>query len=201
MAAFRDFLQGLLVRGEVILVDPPQLTPADRPFALELLTRVGDRLMLDLAGEPIAWQPTLALNAAIWFADVCWLMVDDQIEVPANLGSQLGVPKSAADHFAVDIVLRMAGTVERRLRSRQANDPLRLALVETLRAWPLSGVRCEIHDSPTGSLDLGGHRGLQLLYAERLIAQPRDGWIPTTGTLREVVEWVFSEQGRVMGGR
>jgi hypothetical protein len=43
-------------------------------------------------------------------------------------------------------------------------------------------------------VDLGGHPGLLLLYAERLALRPRPAWA-LHGPAREYVELVFSEKG------
>ena len=58
-----------------------------------------------------------------------------------------------------------------------------------LRRWPLSGVLAGLDEGPTAPLDLGGHEGLMLLYAERLSRRDAPAWRPS-GRPLEYVELV-----------
>ena len=65
-----------------------------------------------------------------------------------------------------------------------------------LARWPLSGVLADLPGPPTAALDFGGHPGLQLLYAERLVGRERPAWVPPGGPARERAELVFRGRGR-----
>ena len=60
----------------------------------------------------------------------------------------------------------------------EQSKPLAVRLAEVLRQWPLTGVRSDIHAAPLTPLDFGGHPGLQLLYAERLLRNVKPEWVP-----------------------
>ncbi len=67
-------------------------------------------------------------------------------------------------------------------------DPLTLRLKDTLRRWPLSGVLANLDEPPFSPVELAGHPGLLLLYAERLVVRHLPAWLPgATGTA--YVEW------------
>ena len=55
------------------------------------------------------------------------------------------------------------------------------------------GAGTDVAESPTSDLQFHDHYGLQLLYAERLAANFRSAWVPTSGRTREVVELVFMQ--------
>ena len=65
-----------------------------------------------------------------------------------------------------------------------------------LRRWPLTGVLSDVAEPPTGDWSLAGHRGLELLYAERLASNFRSAWLPSEGRLRDVIEMVQRQQGK-----
>src|SRR5438093_406611 len=67
------------------------------------------------------------------------------------------------------------------------------------RRWPLSGVLADIDEPPLLPVDLGGHPGLLLLYAERLARQRRPAWV-ADGPAREYIELVFGERNLPLGG-
>jgi hypothetical protein len=67
-------------------------------------------------------------------------------------------------------------------------------LAELLRRWPLTGVLADLEDGPLAPVELGGHPGLLLLYAERLAESPRPAWVPR-GPALPFVEMVFAERG------
>ncbi len=74
-------------------------------------------------------------------------------------------------------------------------DPLVALLADVLRQWPLSGVLSDLEDGPPVPPDLGGHEGLMMLYAERLVSHDRPGWLPE-GRALEYVELVRGGRGR-----
>jgi hypothetical protein len=58
----------------------------------------------------------------------------------------------------------------------------------------LSGVLSDVEEEPLTSLDLGGHPGLRLLYAERLARNRKPAWFPPEGPAREYVELVLGDK-------
>jgi hypothetical protein len=140
----------------------------------------------------VAFDPAAAEWGARLLADACWRLTSDDPSEP--------VPKrehdSSAAHLSADVALRFLPTVYRRAKARGIDHPLVGVLDGTFRAWPLSGVLADLDGSPTGPTDFGGHAGLQMLYAERLAATGRAGWMPVGGTARERVEYAYAERGR-----
>jgi hypothetical protein len=57
-------------------------------------------------------------------------------------------------------------------------------------------VLSDVADAPTGDLLFGGHAGLELQYAERLVANWRASWLPPAGRTRERVELVYQQMGK-----
>jgi hypothetical protein len=186
MAPFVDWLRRLLTHGEAVLDGPPQFTDAAGPV---LATAFADHV-LDVAGPPIPFDANAALAAARLLADACWRLVapdDGPVRLPP-----LGEPRTPAAHLSADVTLRFLPAVYRRAAVRSPDDLLAAALAEVLRRWPLSGVLADLKAPPAGDLTFGGHPGLQLLYAERLLGRELPAWVPTAGLARERAELVFA---------
>ena len=66
----------------------------------------------------------------------------------------------------------------------------------SIRNEKMDIVLAEIERAPLGDIAFGGHAGLQLLYAERLLRHPRANWIPRDMMGRQRVELVFTEHKR-----
>src|SRR5205823_131332 len=94
-----------------------------------------------------------------------------------------------------DLMLRFLPQVYRRARGIAVDDVLAATLAQTLRRWPLSGVLSDVAEAPLTPLDLNGHPGLLLLYAERLAGNVKPAWLPADGPVREQVDRVFAERG------
>jgi hypothetical protein len=157
---------------------------------------------LDVAGPPVPFDPAAALAAAHFLAAACWHLIapadaDAAPELPP-LGEPAGYPLAGrpAAHLSADVTLRFLPAVHRRAALRSADDALAAALAVVLCRWPLSGVLADLPGRPAGELDFGGHPGLQLLYAERLVGRERSAWVPAAGPARERVELVCRERGR-----
>jgi hypothetical protein len=195
MPPFADWLTRVLTRGESVQEALPALTPDERPGVLAVLRAAFDDHALDVAGPPIAFEPGVSLAAAVVLARACWLLVGADEKEPAALPFQ-AEPVSPAAHLSADVTLRFLPAVHRRAKVRSDTEPLAAAVETLLRAWPLSGVLADLDGEPTTPPEFGGHPGLQLVYAERLLATGRAGWVPTTGPAREWVERVYSERGK-----
>ena len=195
MTPFRDWLSRLLREGESIQETPPRLSPEEEPGVVADLRAAFDRHSLDVAGTPVPFDARAALGAARLLAEACWLLVS--IEGDERVSLKLGTePGSPAAHLSADVTLRFLPAVYRRSRVRFAQGPLTTELERILREWPLSGVLADPDGRPTTSLEFGGHSGLQLLYAERLVRFNRPGWLPADGPAREWAERVYQERNK-----
>lgn len=196
MAALATFLEHLFATGEARLTERPD--GGDRREVRAVLRKAFAEYRLDVAGPPIELDEDSAAAAALFTARACWFAVsrDEPPEHVTALLKTLAEPKTPAAHLSVDLALRYVVTVYRRVHAQNPEDTLVARLAETLRRYPLTGVLSDVADGPTGDLTLGGHRGLELLYAERLAANFRPAWLPANGRTREVVELVFQQMGR-----
>jgi hypothetical protein len=192
MPTFPEWLDRLLADGEAVLDGPPACGRAEESAALTVLRRAYAAHALDVAGPPVPFDPAAALAAAEEVAWACWRLVGGD----PGRGRPLGEPATPAAHLCADLTLRLLPTVHRRARLRAEDDPLALELAALLRRWPLSGVLADLTGPPAGPLDFGGHPGLQLLFAERLVGHEKSGWLPPAGPARERVELVYRERGR-----
>lgn len=195
MTPFADWLTRVLTRGESVQEDPPTLAPEERAGVLAVLRDAFGEHALDIAGPPIAFEPDIALAAATLLARACWLLVGADENEPAALSFK-AEPVSPSAHLSADVTLRFLPAGYRRARARSTAESLAAAVEKLLRAWPLSGVLADLDGTPTTPPEFGGHPGLQLLYAERLVATGRVGWVPPAGPAREWVERVYFEQGK-----
>ncbi len=191
MRPFQDWLDRVLTSGESVQNAPPHLEPSERPVVVLRLRAGFDLHRLDVAGPPIAFDPDVALRAATVLARACWQLVGAEVYEPLSLDA---VPTPSA-HLSADVTLRFLPAVYRRGRAHAPDHPLAIELDCLLRAWPLSGVLADLSGAPTAALDFDGHPGLQLLYAERLVAAARAGWVPPDGPARAWVERAFAECG------
>ena len=137
---------------------------------------------LDVAGPAVPFDPPTALAAAKVVQQACWFLVcRDEPDEAIDKGLALpGPPSSAAQHLSADLTLCYLSQIHRRAFALGPEDRLtnRLA-VELLRQWPLSGVLSTVLEHAEGDLEFGGHKGLLLLYAERLLVNEKPAWIPS----------------------
>ncbi len=196
MPAFATFLRVLLEQGSARLREPPRLGPGEREAVLAHLgTAFGDHV-LDIAGPPLVFVPAVALRAAEWAAWACWFLVH-RGEPAAAVERALPIfapGNDPSEHATADVVLRLLPQVHRRARAASLDDPLTVRLEELLRRWPLSGVLADLDAGPLTAVELGGHPGLLLLYAERLARHPRPAW-RVEGPARDWIDLVFNERG------
>lgn len=192
MPPFRDWLARVLADGESVQEAPPELASAQRPAVTADLRAAFGRHALDVAGPPLAFDPVAAVGAAVVLARACWQLVGGD-PGPLDVGAQ---PATASAHLSADLTLRFLAVVHRRARARSVEGELAVGLDRLLRAWPLSGVLADLDGEPTTPPDFDDHPGLQLLYAERLVATGRVGWVPKDGPARARAERVFAERGR-----
>ncbi len=191
MPAFVDWLARVLEAGESVQDEPPVVPP--RREVTAFLEKAYWLHAADVGGPPIAFDSETAHLAAATLADACWRLVtpDPDASLPKN---HLGLPRSPSSHLAADLTLRFLPSVYRRAKPRGDTDAFVVWVVEILRTWPLSGVVAQPPGGPA-SLDFGGHPGLALLYAERLVECPTAAWVPRDGVNREQVERVFHQRG------
>ena len=197
MAAFAQWLTGVLGEGHSTLTAAPTLTVAERPAVETLLRDAYCTLQREVAGPPIPFDLRLALRCVGLLAGACWhlsALPPDAPLPPAGLGE----PLTAGDHLTGDLLLRYLVSVRKRASLRGPADPLAEWCERILRAWPLSGVSMGCRAGPTTPLTFDAHPGLRMLYAERLAAHPEPAWVPPPGSLTEFVERAFAEVGRVI---
>jgi hypothetical protein len=200
MSALVEFLRILLEEGRVMLRDPPQPGKARDATAADLLRRAYATHRLAVAGPPIEYAEATALAAGELVRQACWFLVSHD-QPAAELDRRLvmpAAPRSPADHLSADLVLRYLPQVHRRARAIDPADRLTTLLEAVLRRWPLSGVLSAVDERPEGPLDFGGHRGLQMLYAERLAQNEKPAWVPE-GPGFEYVELVWADLGNDVG--
>jgi hypothetical protein len=184
-------LRRVLEYGESVQDGPPAWQGVDvRP----ILEAAFHQHALDVAGSPVGFDPASAEWAARFLADACWRLVGEVVSEPIRLRE----PDSPAAHLSADVTLRLLPTLYRRAKARAIDHPLVGELERVFRGWPLSGVLADLDGSPTGSTEFFGHVGLQMLYAERLAATGRMGWVPAGGTARDRVDLAYTERGRPM---
>src|SRR5262245_34860020 len=177
--ALAPFLEQLFSTGEAKFTEPPE---GDDAHEVQTVLRGAfAEYRLEVAGPPIEFEPEAAVAAATFTARACWFVVsrDEPPEVVSAALEPLDGPKTAATHLSIDLTLRYAATVYRRAHAQNPEDVLATRLAETLRLCPLTGVLADIADNPTGDLTFAGHRGLELLYAERLADHFRPSWLPS----------------------
>jgi hypothetical protein len=197
MTPFRDWLSRLLHEGESIQETPPRLSPSEEAGVIADLRAAFDRHALDVAGPRLVFDEPAAFGAARVVAEACWILVatDGTERVALKVGAEPGSP---AAHLSADVTLRFLPAVYRRTRARFSEGPLIAELDRVLREWPLSGVLADLDGSPTTLPEFGGHPGLQLLFAERLVRFNRPRWLPANGPAREWAERVYQERNKPM---
>lgn len=194
MPQFTNWLTRLLSEGASLQDAAPALPPHERPAVERVLRRTFEEDALDVAGPPVSFDAIAALEAAEATAWACWSLVSGEDDVsPIRMNA---TPRSPASHLSVDVLFRFLPGILHRAQLRDPQGKLTLALDGLLRRWPLSGVLAGLDGSPTTALDFGGHPGLQLLYAERLIEAGQPGWVPTDESARAWAEHVYRERGK-----
>jgi MoxR-vWA-beta-propeller ternary system domain bpX4 len=194
LSPFSNFLQGLFRDGSAVLSGPPILGPSDAAAAKLLASAYADHC-LDVAGSPPSFDPTTAAAVAgrVWCA--CWFLVHSG-DGPDVVDRVLALPPptNAAQHLSADLTLRFLPQVHRRARALAAADSLTAGLARLLRQWPLSGVLSDVTEPPATPPEFDGHKGLLMLYADRLVANPKPAWTPTGPGLPHV-ELAFAYRG------
>jgi hypothetical protein len=197
MSSLASFLEELLKSGRVVLAGPPAVSAEDRAPALRLLEHAHLDCCLDLAGPEVAFDADVALKAAELLWRACWFLVSHR-EPDAAVAQALTLAirePTPAQQLSADLTLRYLPQVWRRAASQDTADVLTSSLARVLREWPLSGVLADLPEGPLTALDFCSHRGLLLLYAERLVENPLPAWVPVTGPARPWVELIFAERG------
>lgn len=199
MSMFHEFLAQLLDQGKVVFRSTR--VPHDRPSArgVAILAEAFETTCLSVAGPRVAFDPAVACAAAELVRQASWAVVCHG-ERMADLEKRLKMPAMAAtpsQHLSADLMLRYVPQILRRARGLDPSDPLIELLATILRRWPLSGVLSDVDEGPLVPLDFGGHSGLLLLYAERLLANDRPSWRPQQpGKTWDYYELVLDEHGR-----
>ena len=152
-----------------------------------------------MAGPRIAFDPETARAAAELLRQASWALVnrDERMTDLVKRLKMPGSPLTPSQHLSADLTMRYLPQVLRRARGLDPSDPLVERLANILRAWPLSGVLSDLADGPVIPLNFGGHPGLMLMYAERLVDNDRSSWRPVQkGPSWDYYELVREEHGR-----
>jgi hypothetical protein len=195
MRPLTRFLREVFFEGQVHLREPLELSAGEQPEVLALLEEAFRRAALELAGPPVTFSPPHALASAVLLARACWFLMHRQ-QAADQVASALvapPAPRSPGDCFSADVVLRHLSFVHRRAGVVNPTDVLAVRVEEILRHWPLSGVLADIPEPPLAPVELFGHPGLLLLYAERLAVRPRPAW-NVEGPARPWIELVFAQR-------
>jgi hypothetical protein len=197
MPTLAKFLHDLFEEGRIVLDGRPMVSESERGPALAVLATEFELHQLDVAGDPIAFDPVTALMAGELIRQVSWFLVNrsEPVEVMERSLRKPRTPKSASEHLSADLVFRFLPPIYRRARSIAPGDRLSIYLANLLKAWPLSGVLSDLAEGPDDVGDLGGHPGLWMLYSERLAIDEKPAWM-VQGAARESVELVFQGLGK-----
>jgi len=190
--ALRDWLERVLIHGESVQTEAPVFH--SDPVILPLLESAYLRHAANVAGVRLPFQKNVAQDAARVLAEACWAQSSASEFTPTPPWQR--EPASAAEHLTADLLYRFLPGVLKRAKARDRESALCVFLEELLCKWPLSGVLADLDGAPALPPDFDGHAGLQMLYAERLLANPRAGWVPRAGTAYEWVERVFQDSGK-----
>ncbi len=196
MSQLADFLHDLLYQGTIAFGQAPDFTANREPEAVALLRGAYEFYRLEVAGPLIDFDATAALTAGELVRRAAWYLLSrDDPETDLERTLKLDKPPvQAAEHLSADLVLRFLPTIHRRAKMLAPGDRLPALLAEVLRQWPLSGVLSDVEEEPLTPLELGGHPGLWLLYAERLGRHRKPAWFPPEGPAREYVELVLGDK-------
>jgi hypothetical protein len=197
MTAFDEFLTSLFDEGKIVF----RTAPRDRSSvsAVTVLAAAFEACSLAVAGPRIAFNPETALAAAELLRQASWALVnrDERMTDLIKRLKMPGSPLTPSQHLSADLTMRYLPQVLRRARGLEPSDPLVAQLANLLRSWPLSGVLSDIVEGPLVPLQFGGHPGLMLLYAERLIGNDRPCWRPLQkGPTWDYYELMLQEHGQ-----
>lgn len=191
-----DLTQELLTHGRIVFTGPPEEGRAAAEETAAILDQAYQTHRLGVAGPVLPLDRGIALAAARFVARAAWLLVsrsDNDADVDRLLW--LPRPKTASQHLSGDLLLRYVPHIYKRAHRLNPADVLVRRLDDVLRRWPLSGVLAPLSEPPLTELTFQGHRGLLMLYAERLADNFKAAWLPR-GEAAAYVELVWSELGR-----
>lgn len=189
---FHEWLKQVIEHGEAVFSSAPSAWKYDDNAIRDFLQQYHALESLDLAGPPIPLDVDSALWAARTLAAVCWEVATGQPDPPKKAIAE-PKPNSPATHFSVDLFFRFLPKALQRARVAGMSESLVERLELLLNQWPLSGVLFPGEGRPLTDLDFSGHCGLQILFAERSLKEPRPAWIPSQGKAREWVECVYAQ--------
>lgn len=189
---FHEWLKQVIEHGEAVFSSAPSTWKYDEKAIRDFLHQYHALESLDLAGPPIPLDVDSGIWASRTLAAACWEVATGQVEPPQKATAE-PKPTSPATHFSVDLFFRFLPRVLQRARAAGMSDSLVERLELLLNQWPLSGVLFPGDRQPLTDLDFSGHPGLQILFAERSLKDPRPAWFPAQGKAREWAECVYSQ--------
>lgn len=191
-----EWLQPLLTEGKILLDHPVGFDEKKDAAACSVLEWAYREHAQEIAGPPLDFAPKVALAAARFLARASWFLVSrGETSAAVAVLLRLTNPAVPADHLNGDMLLRFLPQLHQRAFALNSADILTRRITEVLRCWPLSGALANLDEAPLGSVSFGRHRGLQLLYAERLADHFKPAWVPPNPD-RQYVELVWEELGK-----
>ena len=189
------FIRPMLFEGRLRIGEAPTLALSDDD--LEALKSALAIQSLHLPGPQIQGSlPTLVLAVQVVYRFARRFLSPEPLPPADDPSLRMPAPpRTPEEHAAGDVAFRFVPGLYHRAMSRDADDPLALAMKRLLRVWPLSGVLGDLTEPPETPLDFAGHPGLGFLYAQRLAANERPGWMPA-GPVRECLEVVYHAMGK-----
>jgi MoxR-vWA-beta-propeller ternary system domain bpX4 len=190
-----DFIRSMLFEGRLRVGAQPRMVLTDED--LRILQKALKIQSLHLPGPRLEGSlPTLILAVGVVYR-MAWRFLNAEPILPVDDPSlrMPEKPRSATEHMATDVAFRFLPGLYHRAINRDPEDPLIEAMKTMLRQWPLSGVLADIAEPPESPLDFEGHLGLGFLYAQRLAARERSGWLPD-GHAGQCVEVVYNFLGK-----
>jgi hypothetical protein len=198
-APFQEFLTQIFDQGAIVFRSATP--PRDRPTAsaVAFLAQAFESHSIAVAGPRIAFDAEVACAAAEFVRQASWALVnrEDRVRDLKKRLKMTGSPDTPSQHLSADLTFRHLPQVLRRARGLDPSDPLVDLVAGVLKRWPLSGVISDLAEGPLVPLVFGGHPGLLLLYAERLIGNDRPAWRPVKkGPAWDYYELVLQERGQ-----
>ncbi|MEY4178258.1 MAG: hypothetical protein RLY70_1832 [Planctomycetota bacterium] len=174
MNPFTEALESLLLTGRLTMPHPLVDASFDRARATEILVAFERDYRQELPGTP----PPLAHTSALWAAErfllACQFQIHRDVDrelVLTAIPAEAPAERSAATHYAVDLVFRFLPDLLRMVIAANANDVLAGVLTEWAHQWPLSSVGIANLDASRFELEPIVHDPcLSILYVDRIVA-------------------------------
>ncbi|MEM7478258.1 MAG: hypothetical protein AAF483_24995 [Planctomycetota bacterium] len=190
-----SFVEGLL--GEAIAHVPAWKEPSvqDESHTLELLEKAHQVASESSAHVAPAIDPSSALWAARLTHWLCWQVLcpgESSRQLPATLAKPPST-ESPGTHFAVDLCLRFAPSIEQQISRTDGIDGMEAVLARLLEPWPLSALGTKIQVSAQSLRVILEDGCLRACYRDRFIERGANRWPTEDPSLREKISRLVRE--------